>query len=560
MAAASVRIWLIALLSVCAIAGAVLVASETQRNAAHENFSEAETANDILVDMFEQDHRLSDYMAGRRDGFMTSFLLGERSLFGDFRQAGELSSDSPLELKALGRQESAAQVWHRIALREVAQKRRTGAPPGSASLNRRDRALDRFVVFNRVYRGRLATAREEEEHQAALVPVYLVIGLSLVFGAIAFGLMRRGRRIETERHLAEAERNKAEVDFIKSQTRFGEALQFAQDQAEAHKMLKLHLEDRIPESSAVILNRNNSANRLEASERLAPEHPLSEKLEHAEPRSCIAIRLSRHYERGGSGEREILPCEVCHSLTSCSTCQPLLVGGEVIGSVLLAHENSLDPNEERQFDESVTKAAPVLANLRNLAIAETRAATDSLTGLPNQRAFDDAFKRLLALAGRNLDPLSVVMLDIDRFKEINDNFGHERGDEVLAALGVLLRGQLRAGDFPARLGGDEFLAVLPNTDRSGAMKLAEGLRRSVHGMKIGGLEHPVTASLGVSTYPDDSTDPDHLLRTADRALYAAKQSGRDRVETVSRSVRAHAPDVEPENGGPQRSERAAAKP
>ncbi len=232
----------------------------------------------------------------------------------------------------------------------------------------------------------------------------------------------------------------------------------------------------------------------------------------------------------------------------------------MIGSVLLAHEQALDPSQERQFDESVTQAAPVLANLRNLAIAETRAATDSLTGLPNQRALDDAFKRLLALAGRNLAPLSVVMLDIDRFKQINDNFGHERGDEVLAAFGVLLRAQLRAGDFPARLGGDEFLAVLPNTDRSGAMKLAEGLRRAVHGMKIGGLEHPLTVSLGVSTYPDDSTDPDHLLRTADRALYAAKQAGRDRVETISGSERADSPDAEAGNGGPQRFGRAPTKP
>jgi diguanylate cyclase (GGDEF)-like protein len=553
-----VRIWLIALLSVCAIAAAVLVASETQRNAAQENFSEAETANDLLVDMYEQNQRVGDFLAGRRAHFATSFVLERRSLFTDFRRARELSSDDRAELAALDRQASAASHWHRIAVRDVAHAREKGVDAPGLDLELRDRILDRFVGANSVYRARLATVRQQEEHQAALVPVYLVIGLSLVFGAIAFVLMRRGRRIETERHLAEAERNRAEVEFIRAQTRFGEALQFAQDQAEARKMLKLHIEDRIPASSVVVLNRNNSANRLEASEELAPDHPLREPLQHAEPRSCVAVRLSRHYERGGS-ETEILPCEVCGALTSCSTCQPLLVGGEVIGSVLVAHEDSLDDTQERQFDESVTQAAPVLANLRNLAIAETRAATDSLTGLPNKRALDDAFKRLLALAGRNLAPLSIVMLDIDRFKKINDNFGHERGDEVLAALGVLLRGQLRAGDFPARLGGDEFLAVLPNTDRTGALKLAEGLRRSVHGMKIGGLEHPVTASLGVSTYPDDSTDPDHLLRTADRALYAAKQGGRDRVETVSKSARNDLPAEKPVNGDQTGPRRPAAK-
>lgn len=555
---APVRIWLIALLSVCAIAGSVLAASEIQRSTAQENFSEAETANDLLVDMFEQDHRVSDFSAGKQSHFGTSFVLAKRSLFVDVREARELSGDSGEELAALDRQESTARRWHRVAAREVTLTRQSGVPPAGPSLDLRDRLLARFVAANQIYRDRLAAARQEEEHQAALVPLYLVVGLSLVFGAIAFVLMRRGHRIEAERHRAETERNNAEVDFIKSQTRFGEALQFAHDQPEAHRMLKLHLEDRIPKSSVVVLNRNNSANRLEPSEKLTPDHPLAESLQHAEPRSCVAVRLSRHYERGGD-ETEILPCEVCKSLTSCSTCQPLLVGGEVIGSVLVAHDEQLDDKQRRQFDESVTQAAPVLANLRNLAIAETRASTDSLTGLPNQRALDDAFKRLLALAGRNLAPLSIIMLDVDQFKEVNDSFGHERGDEVLAALGVLLRGQLRAGDFPARLGGDEFLAVLPNTDRSGALKLAEGLRRAVHGMKIGGLSHPVTASLGVATYPDDSTDAEHLLRTVDRALYAAKQGGRDRVETVSKSVSIDVPGDEPVNGGPQGSGQAAAK-
>jgi len=299
----------------------------------------------------------------------------------------------------------------------------------------------------------------------------------------------------------------------------------------------------------IVLNRNNSADRLEPSEPLAEDHPLAKPLEHAEPRSCLAVRLSRSYGRG-DGQAEILPCELCGSLSSCSTCQPLLVGGEVIGSVLVAHDNELQPDERRQFDASVTQAAPVLANLRNLAIAQTRASTDALTGLPNKRALDDTFKRMLALAGRNLSSLSVMLLDLDHFKNVNDTFGHERGDEVLAAIGALLRGQLRAGDFPARLGGEEFIALLPDTDRSGAMKLAEGLRRAIHSLKIGGLERPVTASIGVSTYPDDSTEPEHLLRTADRALYAAKQKGRDRVETVSKAAQTNGSSRDPGAEGP----------
>ena len=531
----TVRIWLIALLSICAIAAAVLVASETQRTAAQENFEEAETANDLHADILEQSQRVSDFIDGRHEDFVANFRFEARSLHSDFREARELSGDDPVELSQLDRQESSSNQWHALARRDVSRARR-GLRLLGVHLDQRNQLLESFVTANTEYRHRLAANRQDELHEAALVPVRLVIGLGLLFAAIAFLIFRRQRRTAQVREEEQARRAAAEAEFVDSQARFGEALQVAQDQPEAHMLLKRHLEKRIPGSSAVVLNRNNSANRLEPSEQLPENHPLSRPLAHAVPRSCLAVRLSRHYERGGS-ESEILPCELCGELTSCSTCQPLLVGGEVIGSVLVERRGPLDKQERRQFDESVTKAAPVLANLRNLSIAQAQAVTDSLTGLPNKRAFDDAFKRMLAQAGRNASPLSVLLLDLDRFKEVNDAYGHERGDEVLAALGAMLKAQLRAGDFPARYGGEEFIVLLPDTDRAGALKIADELRRSLHALKISELTRPVTASFGVSAFPDDSTDPDHLIRTADRALYAAKQAGRDRVETVSKGDR-----------------------
>jgi diguanylate cyclase (GGDEF)-like protein len=529
------RIWLIALLSICAIAAAVLVASETQRTAAQENFVEAETANDLHADILEQSQRVSDYLAGQRESFLANFQLELRSLHTDFRTARELSADDPIEIDQLDRQEHASDRWHQLARRDV-ERARHGLPLLSPSLERRDQLLDIYVTANTEYRHRLAVNRQDELHAAALVPVRLVIGLGLLFGAIAFLIFRRQRKGALAREHEQAREAAVESAFVDSQARFGEALQVAQDQPEAHLLLKRHLEEQISGSSVVVLNRNNSANRLEPSAQLSDDDPLAMPLVHAEPRSCLAVRLSRHYERGGD-QAEILPSDLCGALESCSTCQPLLVGGEVIGSVLVENRKPLDMQQRRQFDESVTKAAPVLANLRNLSIAQAQAVTDSLTGLPNKRAFDDAFKRMLAQAGRSLSPLSVVLLDLDHFKQVNDAYGHERGDEVLAALGALLRAQLRGADFPARYGGEEFIVLLPDTNRAGAMKIADELRRSLYAMKISELTGPVTASFGVSTYPEDSTDPDHLIRTADRALYAAKQNGRDRVETVSKGER-----------------------
>jgi diguanylate cyclase (GGDEF)-like protein len=126
-----------------------------------------------------------------------------------------------------------------------------------------------------------------------------------------------------------------------------------------------------------------------------------------------------------------------------------------------------------------------------------------------------------------------VAIDLDHFKDINDRCGHECGDEVLAAFGVMLRANLRGADVAARSGGEEFIVVLSETDRSGAMHVAEHLRRATAALTVPRLGADVTASFGVATLPDDALDVDTLLRLADRALYAAKQRGRNRVEAAS---------------------------
>ena len=169
------------------------------------------------------------------------------------------------------------------------------------------------------------------------------------------------------------------------QAEFAEMLQIAGDEDEAHRLLQRHLERTLPATSAVVLNRNNSADRLEAVTPLPPGSPLPATLRGAEPRSCLAVRSGRTHRENG-GRPALLSCPVCAPVPRCSSCVPLTVGGEVIGSVLLSRPAPYSEAEEQQIRESVGQAAPVLANLRNLAVAEIRAATDGLTGLPNKRA------------------------------------------------------------------------------------------------------------------------------------------------------------------------------
>ncbi len=181
--------------------------------------------------------------------------------------------------------------------------------------------------------------------------------------------------------------------------------------------------------------------------------------------------------------------------------------------------------------EAVGQSAPVLANLRNLAVAEIRAATDALTGLPNSRALSESLTRMVAQAARSDQPLAAIICDLDHFKQINDVYGHDKGDEALAAASAALRAGVRESDLAGRFGGEEFLILLPDTTLDGAALTAEKLRQEISRAQVAGVEAGISASFGVAAFPTDAPDPARLLRIADRALYAAKARGRNCVVT-----------------------------
>jgi len=220
---------------------------------------------------------------------------------------------------------------------------------------------------------------------------------------------------------------------------------------------------------------------------------------------------------------------------------PTVVGGEVIGSVVIQTPREMTSHDTEDLEVSVRSAGPVIANLRNLAIAELRAATDALTGLANHRAVQDTLNRMVAQAGRAKTPLAAVIFDLDHFKRINDVHGHAKGDEVLAGVGQAIAASVRESDFVGRYGGEEFVALLPDTDREGGRLVAEKLRHSIAALDFPELDRSVTASFGVAVLPQDAVNGEALLRSADRALYTAKERGRNRVENVSSTERRDEP-------------------
>ncbi len=326
------------------------------------------------------------------------------------------------------------------------------------------------------------------------------------------------------------------------QAEFADTLQIANDEDEAQRLLRGHLERILTATTAVVLNRNNSADRLEAVTPLPSGSPLVGTLRGAEPRSCLALRSGRTH-RENDGQASLLSCSICAQVPGASSCVPLTVGGEVIGSVLLSRPTPYTDGEEEQIRESVSQAAPVLANLRNLAVAEIRAATDGLTGLPNKRAVTDALKRTVAQASTTQAPLALLLIDLDHFKQINDKRGHAVGDQVLANVGAVLRAALRAQDFAGRNGGEEFAILLPDTEIADALAIAERIRTAIAEISLPGTDVDVSASIGVAAFPDHASTQERLERLADAALYLAKRQGRNRVELATVDTPADLPDL-----------------
>ncbi|MFN3740753.1 MAG: diguanylate cyclase [Thermodesulfovibrionales bacterium] len=156
--------------------------------------------------------------------------------------------------------------------------------------------------------------------------------------------------------------------------------------------------------------------------------------------------------------------------------------------------------------------------------------TDYLTGLYNNRYFFHRLEEEFEKAKRYNFPLSCIMIDIDYFKSINDEFGHRKGDEVLRELGRIFKKHTRKGDIVARYGGDEFIMLLPHTDKAGALKEAERLRQLIGDLRFKGINRRLTASFGISTWPCELIkNSDDLITCADNALYSAKREGRNKV-------------------------------
>ena len=246
-----------------------------------------------------------------------------------------------------------------------------------------------------------------------------------------------------------------------------------------------------------------------------------------EMRTVLANDVSRYPEY-------VTAFKECHS----EMCLPLLSFGQHVG--VLALSNAKDPfiPEDVKALESVADiCAAAIQNAHSFERARQMADIDGLTGVYNRRHLEKRLSTEIERLSRYQHSMAILMVDIDQFKRINDEFGHLLGDEVLRHTSKLMQQHLRKADVVCRYGGEEFAILLPETRGENALQVAEKLRRQVQEYNFPGVPRSVTISIGVSEFPQHGNSRDELIRAADDALYAAKQAGRNRVSGVADAKR-----------------------
>jgi diguanylate cyclase (GGDEF)-like protein len=259
------------------------------------------------------------------------------------------------------------------------------------------------------------------------------------------------------------------------------------------------------------------------------------------PDQCWAIRLGRIHHVGVSHNELICNhVKVSNQHDSSFLCIPLMAQNDIYGLLYLEiveDGSSLFTEDKRLLINAFAElTALALANVRLRENLRYQSIRDPLTGLYNRRYLEDFLFKQIHQAQRAQAPVSILMLDLDHFKKINDTYGHDAGDAVLKELGRILQSDIRGDDIATRYGGEEFIVLFYNTDAETAKNRAESLRLSVSMLQVKyGAQQvgPITISIGISVYPNDGKNPLELIDAADKALYSAKNTGRNRVVLFS---------------------------
>jgi diguanylate cyclase (GGDEF)-like protein len=446
----------------------------------------------------------------------------------EFREAYTLAADGvierftaseavpdPVRLRAL-------RGMHSVVIEDSA------AEPGVGAEMRERYGLRSAVVVPLVYRGQaIAIAMFSYPEPRLWEPLEVRLVETIAEGsapAVATHLALDQLRDERERL---AQRTKV----LEGLANLSESLGIATDDASVATSASRNLHRTFDLRGATVLFSDPSLALLEprATAGEANAHPVVNG-----PGNCPAIRSGRLFRVASADSPVVCPHVSYVEGTNGFVCMPLVAAGQSVGAFFL------EPTDRSILDEALLRGASerialTVANQRVLETAQRQAITDGLTGLYNRHFMSEQLRLLHSLATRHARGYSVIAIDVDHLKQVNDTFGHEMGDAALRGLANALRRTLRASDVPVKTGGDEFLVLLPDTELIEAARVAKRIRDAIDEQGKADPDSAITVSLGVAGWRA-GRDAKAVLEAADSALYTAKGAGRDRIAVESDPV------------------------
>lgn len=515
-----------------------------QKERVDHTYAVISALQELLSNMKDVQSSQRGYVITGMDDYLAPYYIALPKIDDQMKDIADMISDNPEQLEKmkslrehiLSRLETARTII--AAYEEKGQDAAMGMV--RQGLGKREMDEIRLIVGDMVaHEQSLLTIRRTSVENYFNITMYAAVsGLLVCIGILSAVFMMMSReamqRLKTEANLRDAvgemERANNETKII---ARMGDYLRSAKEEEEAYEMIAGNMPEIFPQSYGGVSIFNNSRNILHPVLQWG-EIPEGAELEF-EPEDCWALRQGRVHMNNGEGA--VPKCEHLERIAdgNMTICLPMQAQGETIGQIFIGA--SRDKRHEatrgelgtmRRVTEQISLA---LANLNLQRALKEQSIKDPLTKLYNRRYLEETLARECARAQRNHQSLTVLLMDIDFFKKVNDTYGHDAGDAVLVSFAKMLSTKCRKEDIACRWGGEEFVLVLGAADEQLAVNRAQEICDTARALKITfqGKTIPVTVSIGAAVFPQHGETPEDLIRNADQCLYKAKQGGRDRV-------------------------------
>jgi len=411
---------------------------------------------------------------------------------------------------------------------------------GKAQMDRLRQLIGKEVEIDAQRRAALSDRLLSISNSAANASLVATITNILFLGAVLLAATRVLRQRDAAERKAQAaagqarlttERISQQNDLLFRSAELMHSLELAESTDESATVIASYLPRLLPQLSGSLYLYNNSRDILE---RKAGWGNATGEPDIIEALDCWALRRgSPHAYAGGEGG---LACRHVTDPALDRLCLPLVTQGDVIGCLTVTGEGLAHDAEDRRawIGQLAEQLGLALSNVRLRVSLRQQSIIDPLTQLYNRRYMDEVLKRELARAERNGAPVSVLVLDLDHFKRINDTYGHEAGDAILRKVALTLRENIRSCDVACRMGGEEMVVLLPDCDTGNAARRADALRLAIAAGDVlhDGQRIAATASIGVASFPAHGNTMRALVHAADLALYEAKHGGRNCVKVA----------------------------